>query len=143
MCSQFMRHSKRGVLTGEDVQHALKWYGEQPVDGFGPSCGKNGIDGFTFSDEAEAFVATDNNVDLAQLALDDDQRDDQREEEEALCIKAVWLSIEGYPVSEEDGGTSCEQPQIGGLSQTLTQYFQATTDALLGDEEELVQVDGV
>jgi len=65
---------------------------------------------------------------------------------ECVFFSAVWLSIEGIPVNEDENGTSNsssagpEHPQNGHLSPALVQYFSCTTEALLGDDEDLVEV---
>ncbi len=63
--SQFMRHSKRKKMTGEDISRALKWYDEQPLYGYGQEDATSSS--FTPVSEAQVFVPADRVVTLTAV----------------------------------------------------------------------------
>jgi len=132
VCAQFLRHSKRRRLNGEDVNRALKWADVEPVFGYngGPEVTPGQM--FQHLPEVDLFVERSTELDLADVISQA-----ENDVEENISVSGEWLSVEGVPPGEDGGPISLPQ---SSFTPALIQYYTALTTHLLGDSEQLCNV---
>jgi TATA box binding protein associated factor (TAF) len=92
LCSQFLRHSRKRTLTTDIFNRALKCKSVPPVIGHKKFRG-GGVGGmeFRFVPEAEVFVNSDAEINLASEAF----QNSGRQREQGLSVHASWLALQG------------------------------------------------
>ncbi|KAJ7307544.1 hypothetical protein JRQ81_009569 [Phrynocephalus forsythii] len=127
--SQFMKHTKRRKLTVEDFNRALRWSNVEAVCGYGSQ------DALPFRalKEGEIYFQEDREVNLVELALATNIP--KGCPETAVRVHVSYLDGKGN--LEPQGSVPSA---VSVLTDDLLKYYQHVTQAVLGDDPQLMKV---
>jgi len=155
LAAQILKHSKRRRLTTTDLNKAFDLYDADPIlghsDGSSPqgysvivdSAGRGAGSTSNSSNKSSSsgdqnlmYVPQERLIDLRPFALGPSPPVMASEP----GVQATWLAVEGHFYPEGEEHKPVDYPKQSNITQTLLKYYQALTNIILGDSEELFRM---